>query len=243
LERCGAADAGLPTAKRGPAGRHFETVKTSQIPPPAVVRLAQCQAASMSGDGSVAAWPKRPRPSSTLPKLPIAALRHHLGDDERRAIYEALKGQQAGSAFNAHADVRRCRVYVQCEVVAKHRQGQPRKSGARLSKEKEIVGQRIASVIITTVTATCRRTTPRHASGLRRPLTKGFDWQGTIYSRRGPQNYVRSREPHSQSRLESQLANPGVKGSRANSGGIVAIVPPETKASRNGPRRSPGVLY
>src|SRR5437764_10891635 len=24
-----------------------------------------------------------------------------LGDDERRAIYEALKGQQAGSAFNA----------------------------------------------------------------------------------------------------------------------------------------------
>src|SRR5205085_11926655 len=28
--------------------------------------------------------------------------------------------------------------------VAKHRQGQPRKSGARLSKEKEIVGQRIA---------------------------------------------------------------------------------------------------
>src|SRR4029434_389039 len=68
------------------------------------------------------------------------------------------------------------------EVVAKHRQGQPRKSGARLSKEKEIVGQRIASVIITTVTATWRRTTPRRASGLRRPLTKGFDWQGTIYS-------------------------------------------------------------
>jgi hypothetical protein len=27
--------------------------------------------------------------------------------------------------------------------VAKHRQGQPRKSGARLSKEKEIVGQRM----------------------------------------------------------------------------------------------------
>src|SRR6266545_5000769 len=84
---------------------------------------------------------------------------------------------------------------------------------------------------------------PTCASGLRRPLTKGFDWQGTIYSRRGPQIYVRSREPHSQSRLESQLANPGVKGSRANSGGIVAIVPPETKGSRNGPRGSPGVLY
>jgi hypothetical protein len=37
-------------------------------------------------------------------------------------------------------------------------------------------------VIITTVTATWRRTTRRRASGLRRPLTKGFDWQGTIYS-------------------------------------------------------------
>jgi DUF2924 family protein len=37
-------------------------------------------------------------------------------------------------------------------------------------------------VVITTVTATWRRTTPRRASGLRRPLTKGFDWQGTIYS-------------------------------------------------------------
>ena len=44
MERCGAADSGLPTTKRGPAGRHFETVKTSQTPPPAVVRLAQCQA-------------------------------------------------------------------------------------------------------------------------------------------------------------------------------------------------------
>jgi hypothetical protein len=30
--------------KRGPAGRYFETVKTSQTPPPAVVRSAQCQA-------------------------------------------------------------------------------------------------------------------------------------------------------------------------------------------------------
>jgi Protein of unknown function (DUF2924) len=37
-------------------------------------------------------------------------------------------------------------------------------------------------VIITTVTATWRRTTRRRASGLRRALIKGFDWQGTIYS-------------------------------------------------------------
>jgi len=43
--------------------------------------------------------------------------------------------------------------------------------------------------------------------------------------------------------LESQLANPGVKGSRANSGGIVTIALPETKDFRNGPHRSPGVLY
>jgi hypothetical protein len=34
---------------------------------------------SMSGDGkrSAAAWPKLPRPSSTLPFLPFAALHHH----------------------------------------------------------------------------------------------------------------------------------------------------------------------
>ena len=44
-----------------------------------------------------------------------------------------------------HANVRRRRVYVQCEVVVKHRQGQARKSGARLSKEIE--GQSIASVM------------------------------------------------------------------------------------------------
>ena len=46
---------------------------------------------------------------------------------------------------HAHADVRRRRAYVQREVVVKHRQGQARKSGARLSKE--IVGQSIASVM------------------------------------------------------------------------------------------------
>ena len=43
--------------------------------------------------------------------------------------------------------------------------------------------------------------------------------------------------------LESQLANPSVKGSRANSGNVVTIVPPRTKDFRNGPHRSPGVLY
>jgi hypothetical protein len=34
---------------------------------------------SMSGDGKRgdAAWPKLPRPSSTLPKLPFAALQDH----------------------------------------------------------------------------------------------------------------------------------------------------------------------
>jgi hypothetical protein len=34
---------------------------------------------STSGDGKrrVAAWPKRPRPSSTLPKLPIWNVRFH----------------------------------------------------------------------------------------------------------------------------------------------------------------------
>jgi hypothetical protein len=34
---------------------------------------------SMSGDGkrSAAAWPKLPRPSSTLPFLPFVALQHH----------------------------------------------------------------------------------------------------------------------------------------------------------------------
>jgi hypothetical protein len=41
--------------------------------------------------------------------------------------------------------MRRRRVSVQCEVVVTHRQGQARKSGARLSKE--IVGQSIASAM------------------------------------------------------------------------------------------------
>ena len=40
--------------------------------------------------------------------------------------------------------MRRRRVYVQCEVVVKHRQGQAGKSGARLSKE--IVGQSLIRV-------------------------------------------------------------------------------------------------
>jgi hypothetical protein len=47
--------------------------------------------------------------------------------------------------------VRRRRVYVQCDVVVKHRQGQARKSGARLSKE--IVGQSIASQAIMRISA------------------------------------------------------------------------------------------
>src|SRR5438105_756903 len=38
--------------------------------------------------------------------------------------------------------MRRRRVYVQCEVLVTHREGQARQSGARLSKE--IVGQSIA---------------------------------------------------------------------------------------------------
>jgi hypothetical protein len=43
--------------------------------------------------------------------------------------------------------------------------------------------------------------------------------------------------------VESQLANPGVKGSRANSGSVVTIVLPKTKVFRNDPCRLPGVLY
>src|SRR5262249_44813187 len=52
-----------------------------------------------------------------------------------------------------HANLRRRRVYVQCEVVVKHRQGQARKSGARLSKEIE--GQSIASAMKAIIAFPC----------------------------------------------------------------------------------------
>jgi hypothetical protein len=42
---------------------------------------------------------KRTRPTTSL--ITIAYTFKMLSDDERRAIYEALKGQQGGSAFNA----------------------------------------------------------------------------------------------------------------------------------------------
>jgi hypothetical protein len=69
----------------------------------------------------------------------------------------------------------------------------------------------------------------------------------TTTSEAGPKNYAKSGQPHRTARPqlnypESQLANPGVKGSRANSGSVVTIVL-KTKAFRNGPHRSPGVLY
>ncbi len=44
-------------------------------------------------------------------------------------------------------------------------------------------------------------------------------------------------------RPELQLANPSVKGSRANSGSVVTIILQKTNTVGNGPRRSPGVLY
>ena len=71
LTRAGLAACGLPTPANTPALSRLAHLRAV-----AAVRLA-LEAKPMSGDGkrSVAAWPKLPRPSSTLPKPRCAAAR------------------------------------------------------------------------------------------------------------------------------------------------------------------------
>ena len=99
---------------------------------------------------------------------------HKLGDKLERVMLFGHNPELTESRASPlkrdhpHTDVRRRRVYVQWEVVVKHRQGQARKSGARLSKE--IVGQSIASVMKAMMRISASSDVPS-ASILRIPLS------------------------------------------------------------------------